>query len=158
MTALMLVPVLTSVVLGLAGARVGRWLPPSTAVRLLAIASVMTALSTGFVLSVAAFVTVAQVPAVAVLGRWSVGTVTGGDPVPLGLGLLSGSVAVALLAAGLRRVFAAAGDLMAAEVACRRLGPGAQGLVVVNDDVPDAYALPGLAGRVVVSTAPQPTR
>lgn len=153
MTALMLVPVATSIVLGLTGARLGRWLPPSTGVRLLGIASVATALSTGFVLSVAAFMAIAQVPAVAVLGRWSVGTVAGGDPVPLALGILAGSVAVALLAAGLRRVFTAAGDLMVAEVACRRLGPGAQGLVVVNDVVPDAYALPGLAGRVVVSTS-----
>jgi beta-lactamase regulating signal transducer with metallopeptidase domain len=36
---------------------------------------------------------------------------------------------------------------------CRRLGPDVDGLVVVEDEQPDAYALPGLGGRVVVSTA-----
>jgi Zn-dependent protease with chaperone function len=33
------------------------------------------------------------------------------------------------------------------------MGPSVAGLVVVADDEPDAYALPGIGGRVVISTA-----
>jgi beta-lactamase regulating signal transducer with metallopeptidase domain len=40
-----------------------------------------------------------------------------------------------------------------AALACRRLGPAVGGLVVVDDEEPDAYTLPGIGGRVVVSTA-----
>ncbi|WP_261562716.1 M48 family metalloprotease, partial [Frankia tisae] len=44
-------------------------------------------------------------------------------------------------------------DLAAAELTCRRLGPAPTGLVIVDDDQADAYTLPGLTGRIVVSTA-----
>ncbi len=43
-------------------ASLGRLLPPATAVRLLTVTALVTALSTGFVLSVAAFVALAQLP------------------------------------------------------------------------------------------------
>jgi beta-lactamase regulating signal transducer with metallopeptidase domain len=58
-----------------------------------------------------------------------------------------------LLFAASRRFALAGRDLATAAAACRRLGPGTNGLVIVDDEEPDAYALPGLTGRVVVSTA-----
>jgi beta-lactamase regulating signal transducer with metallopeptidase domain len=57
-----------------------------------------------------------------------------------------------LLMAALCRAALSGRDLVRAALTCRRLGPDVGGLVVVQDDEPDAYALPGLGGRVVVST------
>jgi Zn-dependent protease with chaperone function len=153
MHAAMLLPVIVSGVLWLTGARLGRWLPPATTVRLLSVAAVVTALSTGFVLSVVAFIVLARIPAVAKLGHWSVTTLSLGDPVPLGAGVVAGVTVIVLFGAALRRSALAGRDLAKAAVACRRLGPGVAGLVIVDDEAPDAYALPGLTGRVVVSTA-----
>ena len=52
-----------------------------------------------------------------------------------------------------RRAFLAVRDLWEAQRAGRDLGGDASGLIVVDDPRPDAYALPGMRGRVVVSTA-----
>jgi Zn-dependent protease with chaperone function len=120
---------------------------------MLTLAALVTALSTGFVLTVVAFVALAQVPVVAAFGRWSVHALAAGEPLPRVAGALCGLVAVALMAAAVHRVVVATRDLAVAEAACRRLGAGTDGLVVVQDAEPDAYALPGLSGRVVVSTA-----
>ena len=153
MTAVLLAPMAVSVLLALTGTRLGKLLPPPTAVRLLTVTGLITALSTGFVLCVAAFVALAQIHAVAALGRWSARTVAAGEPLPLFLGLACAAASAALMAAAARHLALAGRDLAAAAAACRDLGAGASGLVILNDDVPDAYALPGLKGRVVVSTA-----
>lgn len=147
-------PLIVSVLLWLTGARLGRWLPPPTAVRLLTAAALVTALSTGFVLAVVAFFVLARIPFVAALGHWSVAELGPGDRVPAAIGVAAGVIVVALLAAAVRRLVVAGRDLAVAAVTCRELGPAAGGLVVVQDERPDAYTLPsGLSGRVVVSTA-----
>lgn len=153
MTALLVAPILVSLVLALTGASLGRLLPPVTAARLLTVTALVTALSTGFVLSLAAFVALAQLPPVASLGRWSAGAIAAGEPLPLLLGAACGGASIALMGATLRRLVIAGLDLATAAATCRRLGAGTRGLVVVHDDAPDAYALPGMSGRVVVSTA-----
>lgn len=153
MYAAMVLPLVVSGVLWLTGERLGRWLPPATAVRLLSLAAAVTALSTGFVLAIAAFLVLARVPAIATLGHWSIATVSSQDRIPASAGVLAGATVFVLLAAALRRFALACRDLAAAEAACRRLGPGTNGLVIVDEEEPDAYALPGLTGRVVVSTA-----
>lgn len=153
MHAAMGLPVVVSALFWLTGARLGRLLPPATAVRLLSLGALLTALSSGFVLAVAAFLVLAQVPAVAALGHWSATSITAGDPVPLGVGVWAGTTVLVLLGAAVHRSMLAARHLVAAAAACRRLGPGVEGLVILADDDPDAYALPGFGGRVVVSTA-----
>jgi Zn-dependent protease with chaperone function len=146
-------PVLAGVLL-LVGARpAADRLPPATAVVLLTAAMLVTALATGFVLSVLALFVLGQVPLVARLGHWSAAVIGHDLPVPAAVGILAGTVVCGLLAAAVRRATLSGRDLVLAAVACRRLGPSAAGLVVVDDDLPDAYALPGLGGRVVVSTA-----
>ncbi len=146
-------PLAASVLLGASASRLGRLLPPATAVRLLTAASLMCALGTGFALTVAGFVVLAQVPAVAALGHWSSGVVRNGHLVPVAAGGPAGVVVTVLLASALWRALRAGHDLALSALLCRRLGPAVAGLVVVEDDIPDAYALPGLSGRVVVSTA-----
>jgi beta-lactamase regulating signal transducer with metallopeptidase domain len=44
-------------------------------------------------------------------------------------------------------------QLASAALFCRELGPAPGGLVVVPDGPPAAYAVPGLSGRIVVTTA-----
>lgn len=155
MTGLLLVtvPLLASLALGSLGPRLAGWTAPSTTVRLLAASAVATALATGFVLSTTAFTAAAQLPAVAALGNWSAGDLSAHDDVPLVLGAVSTAVVVALLAFAVRYVVAAMADLVTADATCRRLGPGTDHLVIVDDDRADAYVVPGVRGRVVVSTA-----
>lgn len=149
----MLLPPGVAVALGLFGGRLGRSLPPATAVRLLSVAALVTALATGFVLGVAGFLAVAQLPLVAGLGHWSIAAVGAGDPGTMMAGGLAGLAMVLLAWSALRRLVRSGRDLMAAALICRRLGPAAEGLVIVDDEAPDAYALPGVRGRIVVSTA-----
>lgn len=153
MYAAMASPLMVSGVLWLTGARLGRRLPPATAVRLLSHAALATALSTGFVLAIAAFLGLARIPAAARLGHWSVRKISSGDPIPSGAGIVAAAVVLMLFALALRRFALAGRDLAAAAAACRRLGPGTDGLVIVDDDEPDAYTVPGFSGRIVVSTA-----
>jgi Peptidase family M48 len=149
----MALPLAGSVLLGVSASRLGRWLPPGTAVRLLTAAMLVTALATGFVLAVAGVLVLAQIPLVAALGHWSAHVLGSGLPVPATAGCLAAITVCGLLAAALRRAALGGRDLVLAAVACRRLGPAVNGLVVVDDEEPDAYTLPGIGGRVVVSTA-----
>jgi hypothetical protein len=153
MTTAMCLPLAASVVLWASARRIGRRLPPTSAVPLLTAAALVTALGTGFILSVAGALVLAQVPIVAALGHWSAAALGSDLPLPLALGGLAALTVSALFLAALRRAALTGRDLVVAAVACRRLGPSVAGLVVVDDDVPDAYALPGIGGRVVVSTA-----
>jgi Zn-dependent protease with chaperone function len=122
-------------------------------VRLLTTVALVTALATGFVLAVAALLAAAVLPPVAALGHWSAAALRAGGAVSITVGVVAGLTVTILLAAALHRAARSAWDLARAAWTCRRLGPGAGGLVVVEDEHPDAYALPGLGGRVVVSTA-----
>lgn len=150
---LVVVPPAASLALGRVGPRAAQWLAPSTSVRLLTGAAVATALATGFVLSTTAFTAAARVPAVAALGHWSASTLTAHDYVPFAAGAAATAVVVALLTLALWYVITAAADLVTADATCRRLGPGTDRLVIVDDDRPDAYVVPGIRGRIVVSTA-----
>ena len=64
----MVLPLSAAMVLGLFGARLGRGLPPSIAVPLLSLSALVTALASGFVLAVAGFIVLAQLPLVAAVG------------------------------------------------------------------------------------------
>ena len=154
MTMAMCIPLLAGLLLAAFARPLGRRLPPASGVRLLTVAMLVVALATGFVLAVAALLVLARIPPVAALGHWSARVLATGLPVPIILGALAATTALVLLAAGLRRAALAGRDLVLAELTCRRLGPSLPGgLVVVDDDEPDAYTLPGVSGRVVVSTA-----
>ncbi len=153
MHAVMWFPLAASGVLWAAGPQLGRSLPPATAVPVLTAAALVSALGTGFVLAVAGFVVAAQVPVVAALGHWSAAVVRTAHLVPIAVGGLAGVAVSTLLASALWRAVRVGRDLALAAVVCHRIGPAVAGLVVVQDEMPDAYALPGLRGRVVVSTA-----
>jgi Zn-dependent protease with chaperone function len=149
----MVLPLAISVLLGASAPWLGRRLPPATAVRLLTVAMLGAAVATGFVLAVAGTLVVGQIPLVAAEGHWSARALGSGLPVPAVVGGVAAMTVCGLLVAALRRAAVAGRDLLWAALTCRRLGPDVGGLVVIQDEEPDAYALPGLGGRVVVSTA-----
>jgi Zn-dependent protease with chaperone function len=144
------IPLVAGVLLALSAHRLGRWLPPATAARLLTVASLVIALTTGFVLAVAAFTVLTQIPQLAALAKLPIPR--SGDAVPGVAGLLPAGTVLMLLAAAIRRAVAVGRDLAAAELTCRRMGAVPGGLVVVEADYADAYTVPGRSGRVVVST------
>jgi Zn-dependent protease with chaperone function len=149
---LLLTALLANVLLALAGPRLARALPPATAVPLVTVAMLVAATAAGFALTVLGFLALAEVPLVAVAGRWSAAVVRLEQPVPRGTGAVAGVVGVVLFAA-VRRAVRGGRELIRAALLGRALGPHADGLVVLDDDEPDAYALPGISGRIVVSTA-----
>jgi hypothetical protein len=149
----MVLPIAVSVLLGASAPWLGRRLPPATAVRLLTVAMLVAAVGAGFVLAVAGTLVVGQIPQVAAEGHWSARALGSGLQVPGVVGGAAAMTVCGLLVAGLRRAALSGRDLVRAALTCRRLGPDVGGLVVIEDDEPDAYALPGLGGRVVVSTA-----
>jgi Peptidase family M48 len=152
MTFAMWAPILVAVVLAAAAGQLRRRLHPAVAVPLLTFAALATALATGFVLAVAAFDVLALLTPVAALGRWSVAAVRPGGVSSVGLGVAAGVAVSVLLAAAVRHATRIGVDLGRAVATGRRLGPDAGGLVVLRDDQPNAFALPGIHGRVVVST------
>ncbi|MEV5747136.1 M56 family metallopeptidase [Actinoallomurus sp. NPDC052308] len=123
--------------------RLATWLLTTTA---LALAGLSCA-----ALGVLAAAGVVRLPPAAYVGHWSASTVRRGDPVSTVEAVAAAAVLAAAAGAGLRMLWRRMRALAAAafEAACL---PGRGQLVVVDDDAPDAYALPGLPGRIVVST------
>lgn len=146
------VPLLLSILLRVYGRRFVAILPPPTAVPVLVAASLVAAAATGFALAVIAFSVVAVDPAVASIGHWSPAVLRAGSTVPRWAGACAAALVVPLLIATAWRALRAGRQLWVADTACRRLGPGVAGLVIVDDAQPDAFALQGIRGRTVVST------
>jgi Zn-dependent protease with chaperone function len=162
---LMWAPLAANLVLATAGPRLAHALPPRAGVRLLPGAMVVVAAGTGAVLASLGFLALAQVPAVAALGDWSPLSLRATQPGPVPLEVAAGVTMLLLLGSAVRHTLRAGHLLVRADAACRRIGAHTHGLVVVDEDVPDAYALPtlpghllghppgGISGRIVVSTA-----
>jgi hypothetical protein len=148
---LLTIPLVAAAILAAVSSPAIRWLPPATAVRLLVVASLVTALAGGFALAVAGFTVAAQDAEIAELGHWSADALRA-TPIPPLAGVVAGLLVVPLFVAAVARLIRAARQLWVADAACRELGKGIDGLIVIRDDQPDAYALQGLRGRTVVST------
>lgn len=154
----MRVAVYLPLLLPLLGALSARWLAgrlaPRTATWLLTVATVGLAATSGIALTALAATAVGQIPLLGELGDWSVRVLRRDDPASLTLAL----VACVLLAAALTAITGAlirrVRALLDAARTARHLpvaDPAGQ-LVVLDDPTPDAYALPGVPGRIVVST------
>ncbi|MFF0435460.1 M56 family metallopeptidase [Streptomyces sp. NPDC004327] len=122
--------------------RLGTWL-------LTASALVLGAAST-LSLGLLAVTGLVRLPWLAALGHWAPLTARD-DPtalsVALAAGLLLGGATLTAVRFVVRRVRSLAAAAL--DAACM---PARDGLVVIEDETPDAFALPGLPGRVIVST------
>jgi hypothetical protein len=148
-------PILTSALLGLAAPRLVRALPPARAVRLLVAGAVICAASTTLVLALTGWLLLAEIPVVAALGHWSAPQVDLRQPVPDVVEALAGVAWLVVIG----RVSAAMVRFARSTLACRRtcaeFGGSRGDLVIIESARPEAYAVAdGLTGggRIVVST------
>ncbi len=137
-------------VLAVCAPRAAHRLAPRPAAWSLAAAALVASLGWLGSLALLAFAGLAQVPEVAEEGRWSVAAVRASDPVYL---TVAGTAALALLASVTGLTVAAVRQLRHLRWARRecRLLPGDTELAVLDMAVPEAFALPGAPGRIVVS-------
>ncbi|MEV1170105.1 M56 family metallopeptidase [Nonomuraea sp. NPDC049784] len=149
-------PFVISLLLGPAIPHFGRRLAPAAATRLLVAAGVVGAGSSAFALICLAWTYVGQIPMVADVGDWSVRLLQADDPVPTPIATLALLILAVVGAFTLKAATRHGLALRRAARACREMTGGPDGLVVVDDPVPQAYAVPGRrtgGGRIVVTTA-----
>jgi beta-lactamase regulating signal transducer with metallopeptidase domain len=150
--AVLLAPVLASILLGLFARRIGTVLPPVVAVVGLTAAALVTALSAGFMLSALGVSAVAQFAPVARWGGWSAAALDATEPLPGVVLAAAGLLSAVLLLLAVRQVVRSIRELREASRACDELGGHADGLVIVDDEYADAYAISGFrTSRIVVS-------
>jgi hypothetical protein len=145
------IPLLIPAAAAVAARPLSELLPPRTATWLLTLSSLALAAVSTVMLGVLALGGAIRIPQVAALGHISLPAIRHSEDTSLpvaavaGLALLAGTCS--LLYATYRQVRA----LRAAARAAREL-PAEDGLAILQDDSPEAFALPGRPGRVVVST------
>jgi len=133
-----------------------RWLAwrlePRTATWLLTTSALALAAASSAALAILAATALGQLPLLAVVGHWSARVVGRNDPVSIAEALtaclLLAAAACATIRAAVRRVRA----IVRAARESHRLRSAGR-LAVLSDPAPDAYALPGLPGRIVVTAA-----
>lgn len=128
-----------------------RRLDPRSGTWLLTVSALLLAAGSGAALCALAATAIGQIPLVAAVGHYSVPVLRADDPDSPVIGLLACLVLVVSLGSlalfAVRRTRA----LVAVMRAANEL-PGHAALSVLDDPAPQAYALPGRPGRVVVST------
>ncbi|MGW1705435.1 M56 family metallopeptidase [Streptomyces sp. NPDC002206] len=124
---------------------------PRLATWLLAAASVGLGAASTLSLALLAATAAIRIPLLAALGHWSANSAQSQDPTELSVALIAGLLLGGAVLAAARMLWCRARSLAAAAIdaACM---PARDGLVVLEDEAPDAFALPGLPGRVIVST------
>jgi Zn-dependent protease with chaperone function len=145
------VPLILPVIVACAARPMSERLPPRVATWLLTVTSLALATAGAATLALVALGGALQIPEVAHFGHLSLWRIRhsgqSGPPVAFlaGLALGVGFLLFVRTAYGQVRAF------MAAARAAREM-PGEERLVIMDDDVPEAFALPGRPGRVVVSS------
>jgi Zn-dependent protease with chaperone function len=144
-------PLLLSLLAPLGARPLSERCEPRLATWLLAASSLVLGTASTISLGLLAVTGLIRIPQLAALGHWSAQTAQHDDPARLSVALVAGLLLGGAAITAARMIWRRARTLAAAalEAACL---PARDDLVVVEDDAPDAYALPGLPGRIVVST------
>ncbi|MFB7274842.1 M56 family metallopeptidase [Streptomyces sp. NPDC056244] len=143
-------PLLFPALAGLSAGPLARRLEPRLATWLLTAAGLVLAASSTAVLGLLALAGLVRIPLVAALKGYSPEVIDRQDPAAWPAAL-AGAVLLALaVLAAVRMAARRAGALWSAalEAACL---PGPGPVVVIDDPGADAYAMPGLPGRIVIS-------
>src|SRR5215469_3022790 len=125
-------------------------LPPVSATWLLTGGAVALAAASSAVLGMLALTALVRVPLVDVLGTMSGQVISRGDPASVPVAITAGALLVAAATAAARALWRRIAALLAAERQSRRL-PGTSQVVVTDDEAADAYTLPGLPCRIVIT-------
>ncbi|MFD1660414.1 M56 family metallopeptidase [Streptomyces caeni] len=144
-------PLLLPLLAPLGARQVSQRCEPRLATWLLTVSSLVLAVASTVSLGLLTIAGLTLVPGIAGLGHWSVPVARREDPTELSVALIAGLLLGGAVVTTARMLWRRTGALAAAalDAACM---PARDGLVVVDDPAPDAFALPGLPGRVVVST------
>jgi Peptidase family M48 len=125
-------------------------LPPAAATWLLVLSALALAAASSAVLGMLALTAVVRIPLVDWLGGMSGQVITAGDPASVPAAIAAGALLAAAAAAVCRASWRRASALVASGHRARRL-PGAGQVVVTDDEAADAYTLPGLPCRIVIT-------
>lgn len=130
-----------------------RGLPPASATKLVSGAVFVTTALSGFVLAAVSLGFLAQISVIADAGDWSAVSLLTHDPVPTWFGVACCVLFGSAAASAFRRSVAVMRELRGTIVVGLPLASAGGQLVILDDPVPDAYAMPGLrGGQVVVTT------
>jgi Zn-dependent protease with chaperone function len=145
-------PLLVPLAAALSAGRLARRLDPRLATWLLTTSAVALAAATATVLSLLVVAGLIQIPVVARLGKLSQQVIRQGDAPSMSVALLATGALSAAIVAAARMTRQRVRVLRAAAVQARHL-PGTGEVVIMEDDeVAEAFTVPGRPGRIVVST------
>ncbi|MGW2372611.1 MULTISPECIES: M56 family metallopeptidase [Kitasatospora] len=146
-------PLLFPLLAALVARPVGEKLPPRLATWLLTVGALVLAAGSTAVLGMLAITGLIRIPFLARLAQdhWSPYAAQHHDPASFSVAVLAGVLLTAAAVLAGRMLWRRSRTLAQAarEAACL---PGRDQLVVVDDPAAEAYAIPGLPGRIVVST------
>jgi Zn-dependent protease with chaperone function len=131
--------------------RLAGLLEPRTATWLLTGSALVLAGASGAALALLAGTVLGQVPLLAWIGHWSAQLVRRYDPTSVWLAVAACMLLAAAVTAAVRAAVLRGRALASAASVARRLPRSGRKLCVVDDAAPDAYAMPGLPGRIVVT-------
>jgi Zn-dependent protease with chaperone function len=126
-------------------------LPPAAATWLLVLSSVALAAASSAVLGMLALTAVIRIPLVDSLAEMSRPVISHDDPASMPAAIAAGALLAAAAVAACRALWRRTAALIAAGQRARRL-PGSGQVVVTDDEAADAYTLPGVPCRIVVTT------
>jgi len=126
-------------------------LPPAAATWLLVLSSVALAAASSAVLGMLALTAVIRIPLVDSLVEMSRPVISHDDPPSVPAAIAAGALLAAAAVAACRALWHRTAALIEAGQRARRL-PGSGQVVVTDDEAADAYTLPGVPCRIVVTT------
>jgi Zn-dependent protease with chaperone function len=125
-------------------------LPPAAATWLLVLSALALALASSAVLGMLALTALVRIPVVESLGGMSGRVISQYDPASVPVAVAAGAVLAAAVTMACRALWRRAAALAAAAREARQL-PGAGQVVVTDDEAADAYTLPGVPCRIVIT-------
>lgn len=144
-----IVPLAATAVFGAVAPRRAARLPPTVATWLLSAGSAVLAAASAVSLAFVVAPTAAQLAPLRAIGDWSARRLGASAPFEASAAVVAGLVLAAVSLRAARAAGTVAGSLGRAWRASRSMPAS---LVVVHDDRPCAYALPGWPGRIVASS------
>ncbi len=143
-------PLVVPLLAAAAARQLAERLPPVAATWLLAGSAIALAAASSAVLGMLALTALVRIPVVDSLGEMSGPVISHDDPASVPVAIAAGALLAAAAAAACRALWRRAAALAAAGRQARQL-PGTGRVVVTDDEAADAYTLPGLPCRIVVT-------
>jgi beta-lactamase regulating signal transducer with metallopeptidase domain len=125
-------------------------LPPAAATWLLVLIAIALALASSAVLGMLALTALVRIPVVESLGGMSGPVISAGDPASVPVAITAGALLAAAVTMACRASWRRMRALIAAGREAHRLR-GAGQVVVTDDEAADAYTLPGIPCRIVIT-------